>query len=97
MFGSEVYSLVDNALNGKDYDVLSASNISVVNDLAGDVQKFFAEFRKDTSEMDEEQLQKHHNKLMQRSMTLMEDGLEMAGVPYGNGRKIVEAFKDYVQ
>ena len=95
LYGSELYSLIDNAMNGKDYDVLSAASISVVNDLAGDVQKFFAEFRKDTSEMDEEQLQKHHNKLMQRSMTLLEDSFEVAGVPYGNGRKIVEAIKGY--
>lgn len=95
LYGSELYSLIDNAVNGKDYDVLSAASISVVNDLVGDVQKFFAEFRKDTSEMDEEQLQKHHNKLMQRSMTLLEDSFEVAGVPYGNGRKIVEAVKGY--
>lgn len=95
LYGSELYSLIDNAVNGKDYDVMSAASISVVNDLAGDVQKFFAEFRKDTSEMDEEQLQKHHNKLMQRSMTLLEDSFEVAGVPYGNGRKIVEAVKGY--
>ena len=95
LYGSELYSLIDNAMNGKDYDVLSAASISVVNDLAGDVQKFFAEFRKDTSEMDEEQLQKHHDKLLQRSMTLLEDSFEVAGVPYGNGRKIVEAVKGY--
>ena len=95
LYGSELYSLINNAVNGKDYDVLSAASISVVNDLAGDVQKFFAEFRKDTSEMDEEQLQKHHDKLMQRSMTLLEDSFEVAGVPYGNGRKIVEAVKGY--
>ena len=54
LYGSEIYSLIDNAMNGKDYDVLSAASISVVNDLAGDAQKFFAEFRKDTSDMDEE-------------------------------------------
>ena len=95
LYGSELYSLIDNAVNGKDYDVLSAASISVVNDLAGDVQKFFAEFRKNTSEMDEEQLQKHHDKLIQRSMTLLEDSFEVAGVPYGNGRKIVEAVKGY--
>lgn len=95
LYGSELYSLIDNAVNGKDYDVLSAASISVVNDLAGDVQKFFAEFRKDTSEMDEEQLQKHHDKLMQRSMTLLEDGFEVTGVPYGNGRKLVDAVRGY--
>ena len=96
LYGSELYSLIDNAMNGKDYDVLSAASISVVNDLAGDVEKFFKEFRKDTGEMDEGQLQQHHDKLMQRFMTLLEDGFEVAGVPYGNGRKIVEAVQGYV-
>ena len=96
LYGSELYSLIDNAMNGKDYDVLSAASISVVNDLAGDVEKFFKEFRKDTGEMDETQLQQHHDKLMQRFMTLLEDGFEVAGVPYGNGRKIVEAVQGYV-
>ena len=97
LYGSELYSLIDNALNGKDYDVLSAASISVVNDLAGDVEKFFKEFRKDTGEMDETQLQQHHDKLMQRFMTLLEDGFEVAGVPYGNGRKIVEAVQGYAE
>ena len=97
LYGSELYSLIDNAMNGKDYDVLSAASISVVNDLAGDVEKFFKEFRKDTGEMDEGQLQQHHDKLMQRFMTLLEDGFEVAGVPYGNGRKIVEAVQGYVE
>ena len=97
LYGSELYSLIDNAMNGKDYDVLSAASISVVNDLAGDVEKFFKEFRKDTGEMDEGQLQQHHDKLMQRFMTLLEDGSEVAGVPYGNGRKIVEAVQGYVE
>ena len=96
LYGSEIYGLIDNAVQGKDYDVLSAASISVVNDLAGDMEKFFKEFRKDTGEMDETQLQEHHNKLMQRFMTLLEDGFEVAGVPYGNGRKIVEAVQGYV-
>lgn len=97
LFGSEVYSLVDNALNGKDYDVVSATNISVVNDLAGDAAKFYKEWRKDTSDMDEEKLAAHHGKVLKYAWTLMEDGLEIAGVPFGNGRKILEAFKGYVQ
>lgn len=96
LYGSEIYSLIDNAMNGKDYDVLSAASISVVNDLAGDAQKFFAEFRKDTSDMDEEKLLQHHEKLIKRFMNLLEDSFEVAGVPYGNGRKIVEAVQGYV-
>ena len=97
LFGSEVYSLVDNALNGKDYDVVSATNISAVNDLAGDVTKFVSELRKDTADMDETKLAAHHGKVQKCALTLMEDGLEIAGVPFGNGRKILEAFKGYVQ
>lgn len=97
LFGSEVYSLVDNALNGKDYDVVSATNISAVNDLAGDVTKFVSELRKDTADMDEAKLAAHHGKVQKYALTLMEDGLEIAGVPFGNGRKILEAFKGYVQ
>lgn len=97
LFGSEVYSLVDNALNGKDYDVVSATNISAVNDLAGDVTKFVSELRKDTAGMDETKLATHHGKVEKYALTLMEDGLEIAGVPFGNGWKILEAFKGYVQ
>ena len=97
LFGSEVYSLVDNALNGKDYDVVSATNISAVNDLAGDMAKFVSELRKDTTDMDEAKLATHHGKVEKYALTLMEDGLEIAGVPFGNGWKILEAFKGYVQ
>ena len=97
LFGSEVYSLVDNALNGKDYDVVSATNISAVNDLAGDVTKFVSELRKDTADMDETKLATHHGKVEKYALTLMEDGLEIAGVPFGNGWKILEAFRGYVQ
>ena len=97
LFGSEVYSLVDNALHGKNYDVLSVASITVVNNLAGDVDKFVSELRKDTTDMDEAKLAAHHGKVQKYALTLMEDGLEIAGVPFGNGRKILEAFKGYVQ
>lgn len=97
LYGSEVYSLVDNALHGKDYDVVSATNISAVNDLAGDVTKFVTELRKDTSDMDETKLAAHHGKVEKYALALMEDGMEIAGVPFGNGRKILEALKGYVQ
>lgn len=47
--------------------------------------------------MDETKLATHHGKVEKYALTLMEDGLEIAGVPFGNGRKILEAFKGYVQ
>ena len=95
LFGSELYRLIDNAIQGKDYDVISATNISAVNDMASDVVKFTAELKKDTSEMDEAELEKHHKKLMEKGMALIENGFEIVGVPYGNGRKMVDAVRGY--
>ena len=95
LLGSELYSLIDNAIEGKDYDVISATNISAVNDMASDVVKFTAELKKDTSEMDEAELEKHHKKLMEKGMALIENGFEIVGVPYGNGRKMVDAVRGY--
>lgn len=95
LFGSELYSAVDNAMSGKDYDVVSATNISAVNDLMGDVTKWFAEWRRDTSGMTEAQLAAHEDRLHTRTFNLIEDGMEIAGVPYGNGRKLVDAVQGY--
>lgn len=95
LWGSKLYSLIDNAIQGKDYDVISATNISAVNDMASDVVKFTAELKKDTSEMDEAELEKHHKKLMEKGMALIENGFEIVGVPYGNGRKMVDAVRGY--
>ena len=95
LWGSELYSLIDNVIQGKDYDVISATNISAVNDMASDVVKFTAELKKDTSEMDEAELEKHHKKLMEKGMALIENGFEIVGVPYGNGRKMVDAVRGY--
>ena len=95
LFGSELYSAVDNAISGKDYDVVSATNISAVNDLMGDVTKWVAEWRRDTSGMTEAQLEAHEDRLHTRTFNLIEDGMEIAGVPYGNGRKLVDAVQGY--
>ena len=95
LFGSELYSAVDNAMSGKDYDVVSATNISAVNDLMNDATKYFEECRRDTSGMTEAQLEAHEDRLHTRTFNLIEDGMEIAGVPYGNGRKLVDAVQGY--
>lgn len=95
LFGSELYSAVDNAISGKDYDVVSATNISAVNDLMSDATKWYAECRRDTSGMTEAQLAAHEDRLHTRTFNLIEDGMEIAGVPYGNGRKLVDAVQGY--
>ena len=97
LFGSELYSLVGNAINGTDYDVVSATNISAVNDTFAAVTKFAALLRKDTEEMDEEEIAKYHQKLMNAGIDVIEYGFELAGVPFGNAEKMVRAMKNYAQ
>ena len=95
LFGSELYSAVGNAANGTDYDVVSATNISAVNDLFAAATKLYTLIRKDTTGMDEEELEAYHRKLRKTGVDVMEYGLDIAGIPAANGRKMVEAFAAY--
>ena len=95
LFGSEIYSMVGNAVNGTDYDVVSATNISAVNDLLAATTKLYTLIRKDTTGMDEEELEAYHRKLRKAGVDVMEYGLDIAGIPAANGRKMVEAFAAY--
>lgn len=97
LFGSELYSLVGNAINGTDYDVVSATNISAVNDTFAAVTKFASLVRKDTSEMDETELAEYHQKLLNAGIDVIQYGFELAGVPFGNAEKMVQAMKGYAQ
>ena len=97
LYGSELYSAVGNAVNGTDYDVVSATNISAVNDLFAAVTKFSSLVRQDTGDMTEEQLEAYHKKLRRAGVNLMQYGFEIAGVPMGNARKMLDAFDAYVE
>ena len=97
LYGSELYSAVGNAVNGTDYDVVSATNISAVNDLFAAVTKFSSLVRQDTGDMTEEQLEAYHQKLRKSGVNLMQYGFEIAGVPMGNARKMLDAFDAYVE
>ena len=97
LYGSELYSAVGNAVNGTDYDVVSATNISAVNDLFAAVTKFSGLVRQDTGDMTEEQLEAYHQKLRKAGVNLMQYGFEIAGVPMGNARKMLDAFDAYVE
>ena len=97
LYGSELYSAVGNAVNGTDYDVVSATNISAVNDLFAAVTKFSSLVRQDTGDMTEEQLEAYHQKLRKAGVNLMQYGFEIAGVPMGNARKMLDAFDTYVE
>ena len=97
LFGSEVYSIISNAMNGTDYDVVSATNISAVNDLFAATSKLYTLIRKDTTGMDEEELDAYHQKLRKAGVNVMEYGLDILGVPAANARKMVDAFGAYAE
>ena len=95
LFGSELYTMVGNYLNGTDYDVVSATNISAVNDTFAAVSKFITLVKRDTSGMDEVELEKYHQKLMKAGMDVLEYGFELLGVPLGNAEKMRQAIMGY--
>lgn len=95
LYGSEIYSALTNARDGKDYDVVSATNISAVNDLFAAFTKTVKLLRTDTSEMSEEELTAHHQKLNKAVLKDIQCGLELYGVPAANIRKVMQAFEGY--
>lgn len=95
LYGSEIYSALTNARDGKDYDVVSATNISAVNDLFAAFTKTAKLLRTDTGEMSEEELAAHHQKLNKAVLKDIQCGLELYGVPAANIRKVMQAFEGY--
>ena len=91
LYGSELYSFVGNVAGGKDYDVVSAPNLSAINDLGTEAMRLYKLLATDTGEMDEEELEAYHEKLRKAALTFMEDGLELKGMPAGNAEKLLEA------
>lgn len=89
LYGSEIYSALTNARDGKDYDVVSATNISAVNDLFAAFTKTVKLLRTDTGEMSEEELTAHHQKLNKAVLKDIQCGLELYGVPAANIRKVM--------
>ena len=91
MFGSELYGLTSNLVSGTVYDVVSASNLTAINDLSEDAMRFYQLLRKDTSEMNEKELAAYHEKLRTYATTLVEDGMQVQGIPAGNAGKLMTA------
>ena len=91
MFGSELYGLTSNLVSGTVYDVVSASNLTAINDLSEDAVRFYQLLRKDTSEMNEKELAAYHEKLRTYATTLVEDGMQVQGIPAGNAGKLMTA------
>jgi hypothetical protein len=93
---------------GTSYDVVSMSSLDTINDTAqaaekllGDgwdgVKYLYNKMAKDTDTMTEEELTEYRESLLEDTADTMENLLELAGVPYGNGKKLVQAVKLYAQ
>ena len=77
LYGAKIYSVISNAASGADYDVVSATNISAVNDLFAAFTKTAKLLRTDTGEMSEEELAAHHQKLNKAVLKDIQCGLEL--------------------
>ena len=97
LYGSELYSFASNAVTGNGYDVMSAANMGLVNEFVSAAGRFAYEFRKDTSDMDEKEEEKHTKKLCKLALAVVEAGMQAAGVPFGNGKKLLEAAGGWIQ
>ena len=97
LYGAEIYSVISNAASGADYDVVSATNISAVNDLFAAFTKTAKLLRTDTGEMSEEELAAHHQRLNKAVLKDIQCGLELYGVPAANIRKVMQAFEGYLE
>ena len=100
LYGSELYSLANNVIQDKDYDVVSASNLSIVNDVSADLVKIAADVMKllnrDTADMSEAELEKFHQNLIKHVWAFVDDGFDALGVPMGNADKFRKAVAGYL-
>lgn len=105
LYGSEMYSAVSNVVTGSDYDVVDASNLSVINDTVSGVTTLWSKFKKlgeayktDTSGMTETELDEYHESLMSAwqafavaAAEIGEEAAEAQGLPIGNAKKLATA------
>ena len=93
--GSEVWSAVSVVKNGSDYDALSVSGLSNLNDFIAQVSSQMKRIRKDTSEMDEAELKQYTDSVKRGYLDIVGAAMSLRGVPYTNVMKIVDAAGAY--
>ena len=93
--GSEIWSVVSVVKNGSDYDALSVSGLSNLNDFIAQVSSQYKRVNKDTSEMDEAELKQYTDSVKRGYLDIVGSALSLRGVPYTNVMKIVDAAGAY--
>ena len=94
--GSELYSGISSVVKGNDYDAVSISGVSAVNDIVANVSTFWKEAAKDATEMDEEEAAKHKEKLKKDFSNILGSLSQLFNIPYSNIKKYADAAEAYM-
>ena len=94
--GSELYSGISSVVKGNDYDAVSISGVSAVNDIVANVSTFWKEAAKDATEMDEEEAAKHKEKLKKDFSNILGNLSQLFNIPYSNIKKYADAAEAYM-
>lgn len=94
--GSELYSGISSVVKGNDYDAVSISGVSAVNDIVANVSTFWKEAAKDATEMDEEEAAKHKEKLKKDFSNILGSLSQLFNIPYSNIKKYADAAETYM-
>lgn len=94
--GSEIYSAVSVVKNGSDYDALSVSGLSNINDFVAQITSQMKLVAKDTSAMDEDELNAYGEKVKRGWMDIAGASAGLKGVPYTNVMKYADAVGAYM-
>ncbi len=94
--GSEIYSAVSVVKNGSDYDALSVSGLSNINDFVAQITSQMKLVSKDISAMDEDELDDYGKKVKRGWMDIVGAAAGLKGVPYTNVMKYADAVGAYM-
>lgn len=95
--GSELYTAVAVILGGTDYDTVSLTGFSTVNDTVAAISSLVKEIMKDTSELDEEDRAKHDARVQKDILDLAGSISQFYGIPFNNVKKYFEAAAAYAK
>jgi hypothetical protein len=96
--GSEVFTMLDNFVNGTDYDVVSVSALGTINDFIAAGTSYVKLLGKSTADMSEAELETYHDQLASKLQKLLRmGGAAVVGLPVDNYYKIYSSARTFVQ
>ena len=95
--GSELYTAVAVIAGGTDYDTVSLTGLSTVNDTVAAISSLVKEIMMDTSELDADDLAKHDARVQKDILSLAGSVSQFYGIPFNNVKKYFEAAAAYAK